>query len=694
MKPAGDLVPEPAFDLGAAGCLDFLWPALPDALVAPAERRWIEEAAAALPPVARIGLEVRLGAGEAGADLHQRLVGNSADPLILSRYLDRGVGDPVAAPLLRELLYDWAADRNGVRADLEALYLEWDRPVGAGAPGAPGIFFPIERPGEADRHRRRRRECAIHHADDLQHGLGATLRTAVDLLLPCLGSGATVHYAGAMLGRAEALRVNVRGIRRGDLERLLDDLAWRGDRAAAVRHFGSLIDRSDRVIVAFDFVPELQSRIGFEAVLDLQPQLEPRWPALLDYLVDDGLCSSEKREALEHFPAQLRPEGEDQPWPAAWLIAALKSGTHWVPWVERRVSHVKLTIEADGSAGAKAYIAAEHHWSRSPRHQPRHGRSAGSLEEQLRDSADAAVGFLAAALGQDDLWRDFAMPGSSDEWVTAFVGHALSGLQEARARDMVARSLPALLARQRADGGWGYNWLCASDTDSTAWALKFLRVAAHDDLASEAVDAAERAEAFLRSHRLADGGFSTYSAIAQLRFDDVNWDGPAEGWRGNHPCVAANAAAMLPGTLTDLLCATQAPEGFWPAYWWRGNAFATALAVEALAGEEAAEDARRRAMAWAKRQAPLAGSAFERASLVQILSRGEADDVETARTILTSLFDEQSSDGGWESGAALLLPHPSEAHPKEDLEPFLDVRRLFTTAAVLKAITAAQSGPV
>jgi hypothetical protein len=679
---------EPAFDLGASGCLDFLWLALPDVMAGEIERRWIEDAAAALPPIARIGLEVRLGDGEAGADLHQRLVGSGADPVVLGRYLSREPGGPVATPALHRLLDDWASDRNGVRDDLDLLYLEWDRPGDGAAPGAPGIFFPVERPGETGQERARRRDRAVLHARAFRPETGAAVEAAIDRLLPCLGRGATLHYAGLMLGRGEALRVNVRGVRRGDVAPLLERAGWRGDREAAARHFEALVERCDRVIVAFDFTPELQPRIGFEAVLDLPPEIEPRWPALLEHLVGEGVCTPEKRDALQHFPARLHPEDEDQPWPASWLVAALSSPAQYLPWVERRVSHVKLTLEADGSLAAKAYLSVQHHWSRSPA-SPRASAAEGdgSAGDRLRDAAGRAVAFLVAAIGQDDLWRDFAMPGASDEWVTAFVGHALCGLEDARTREAVGRSLPALLARQRADGGWGYNALCASDADSTAWALKFLRAAA----APEVGDAAERATAFLLSHRKEDGGFSTYSATAQLRFDDRPWDGPSDGWRGNHLCVAANAAAVLPGALTHLLCSAQAADGSWPAYWWRGDAFATALAVDALAGEESAADARRRAMEWAHQQARLASSAFDRASLARILMGGDDGDLEAARTIVAALAAEQSADGAWGAGAALLLPHPSQPHPEETLRPYLDVRRIFTTAAVLSAIAGVRS---
>lgn len=687
MTRDGEAPAEPAFDLGAAGCLEFLWPALPEALIGKSERRWIEETVLKLPPTGGLALELQLGPGQQGADLHQRFGAGGADPDILKRYLSQAAEGPLGDPIVRTFLNDWAGDTAGLRDDLHSLYIEWDRPPPSALPAAPGVFLPVEPAGGSSLERVRRRGAAIRGSERIQPGMGDAAGAAFDLLSRSVRGGASLNYVGFMLGRAGALRVNVRGIRRSDLAPLLEGIGWRGDLASATRHFERLIDLCDRVIVGLDFAPRLQPRIGFEAILDLPPPLDPRWPGLFDYFVGEGVCTEDKRRALEALPARFFPENKGQPWPASWLVAALLSPTGFVPWVERRVSHLKLIVAGDGSVGAKAYVSARHHWTRSaPRPSPRPSSNRQPPEAFLAAATDKAVGFLVGAVGQDDLWRDFSMPGASDEWVTAFVGWALTAVADERARSVAQRSLEALLLRQRADGGWGYNRLCASDSDSTAWALKFL------DASNFAGPATQTARAFLLSHCQPDGGFSTYSAGAQLRFDDKPWNGPSEGWRSSHLCVAANAAGALPGMLTRLLGAGQDPDGSWRAYWWRTDVFATALAVDALAVGESGAEACRRALDWAHRQAPLAGSAFDRAWLARMLTRGNGSDLDAARRILTGLAYEQGADGGWAAGAELLLPHPSRLDRDEGLIPYLDVRRLFTTASVVAAATSFRQG--
>ena len=46
------------------------------------------------------------------------------------------------------------------------------------------------------------------------------------------------------------------------------------------------------------------------------PGREPRWGALLDHLVANGLCTPEKREALLSYPGYTDEETATVPWPA------------------------------------------------------------------------------------------------------------------------------------------------------------------------------------------------------------------------------------------------------------------------------------------------------------------------------------------------------------------------------------------
>ncbi|MGZ9098675.1 MAG: prenyltransferase/squalene oxidase repeat-containing protein, partial [Brevundimonas sp.] len=374
-----------------------------------------------------------------------------------------------------------------------------------------------------------------------------------------------------------------------------------------------------------------------------------------------------------------RPEDPGQDWPAAWMAAAVRAPERFVPWFEQRLSHAKVSLSGDGVASAKAYLSAQHYWTRGDRLPAAPPSASTRPGRSLESAGNRAARFLLAGRSQDDFWRDFQIVnGLSDEWVTAFVGGALAGRRAGLPDGFLEQAARAVVRRQRPDGGWGYNGQSPADADSTAWVLKFLATIRW------AGPEADAGLAFLRSHLRPDGGFATYRAATEIQFGDGSSAIDDQGWRGSHLCVAANAAPLLDGALTGLLVSGQAAEGCWTAYWWRSDAFATAMAVEALPADAHGE--RRRAVAWARARDASTRSAFDRAWLVRILDHGTPDDRLRARALAHALAGEQREDGGWDASAEMLFPDPSEPVRRSDPLAYPDHRRLFTAAAVLMAI--------
>lgn len=669
------LAREPNADLSPVGSLALLWPAIPDGLVSPAARSRLEAAAARLAPIARIALELRLGEGPDEVDLHQFVSRSAADAAALKRYLSKCGPAAPGEEIVRRFLNAWADNAGGVRTDLDGFFLEWDGP-GSLSAGPPAIFLPVQ-----DRHDRgpdaascRRRIAG--HIERLSLAGGN-----VTSLLSTIPAEVSISYVGLMLGRGDAVRLNLRGVRPDDLAGVLAGLGWPGDTGQASALFSVLVGLTGQVALALDFAPKIQPTIGFECALPHFPAEEPRWRELFDWLCADGLCTQVKRAALERLGARLYPEDEKQDWPASWIEAALMAPPQFVPWYERRLSHVKVSIAADGDVAAKAYVSAQHHWSRdSALGPPQVKVGAGPpVEGAIEAAAARAAQFLLAERQQDDFWRDFQLVnGASDEWVTAFLGYALATSGVPLPAGLAAQTVGALLARQRREGGWGYNRISPPDSDSTAWALKFLGAVAYSG------PEVESAKAFLLSHLRAEGGLSTYAAATSLRFGGGAPDDA--GWRSGHLCVAANAAGLIGEPLVGHLLSSQGPDGAWPAYWWRDDAFATALAIESLAAIETASESRSRAVAWARRRAASASTAFDRAWLVRILSTGGAVERAQARTMALALAAEQRPDGGWDSSAEMLFPDPAEVRRHEDAPIVRDERRLFTAASALLAL--------
>lgn len=668
--------PEPDADLSPLGSLALLWPAIPESLVSSGARARIEGAAARLSAIARIALEVRLDEGGERVDLHQFVSRSAADAAALRRYL-KGNGAAAGDDIVRRFLGGWAEDEGGLRTDLSGFFLEWDGP-GSRAAAPPAIFIPVQ-----GRHDGGERAAACRDRIADQIARLSLAEEHVGALLRSISPELSISYVGFMLGRGDAVRLNVRAVRPDDLADVLAGLGWPGDVGQASALFNRLVELTGQVALALDFTPAIQPTIGFECALPHLPAEEPRWGELFDWLQEAALCTPDKRAALERLGARLYPEDEGQAWPAQWIAAALAAPPQWVPWFERRVSHIKVSIAGGGQVTAKAYVSAQHHWSRggAPAAVPGQAAPAKSFAEAVAGAAERAAGFLIAERQQDDFWRDFQLVnGASDEWVTAFVGYALAESGVLLPPGLVKETVQALLRRQRSDGGWGYNRISPADADSTAWGLKFLNAAAYSGPEVEA------AAAFLLSHLRADGGVSTYAPSTRLRFAGASGVRDDSGWRGAHPCVAANAAGLLPERLTDYLLSTQDAGGAWRAYWWRTDAFATALAAEGLAQVEAAGESISKAAAWARGQAAAAGGAFDRAWLIRLLLRGGPEDRAQARAMAHALAAEQHLDGGWDASAEMLFPDPGELRRHAHVPVVPDERRLFTAASALLAL--------
>jgi hypothetical protein len=291
------------------------------------------------------------------------------------------------------------------------------------------------------------------------------------------------------------------------------------------------------------------------------------------------------------------------------------------------------------------------------------------------------------------MWHDFRTPaGEASTWPTAYVGSALraTGLDTAA----VGRATEALAARQRPDGGWGYNEHTPADADSTSWAALFL----------SRVPAAHRTLAFLEAHQRRGGGVATYAAPGPVRrFTGLPRWVPFRGWCAPHVEVTAvaarafialgSASARVSAAWRDVL-SRQNADGSWDSYWWTTPHFATREAA-ALALVMGDLDIVHRAASWARRD--VATSAFARSLSLWILAVSAVDCVAAAE----ALVEMQQDDGGWPAEPMLRIPVPADRSPSGDGRGHLvrfagglqvaDQHRTFTSATCVAALARAMA---
>jgi hypothetical protein len=680
-----------------ADSFDLLAPSLPAALVAPAllpELRTMASTLAALP---RAGLEVRLGPSP-HVDLQQWFTTREREPQRLLDHVRRAGWSGPVARRLDGFLTRWSDASKELHDTVTELWLEFDYAAAPGArPLSPLSLFLGMAP-DADA-----LQTTFAALDALLgEGQAAPWRTQLAKCIEGCPDGARVSHIGLMLGRdTPSLRANVKNLSGEALPVYLREIGWPGALGDAVDLFATFRPLVDRVALCLDVGVGIKPELGFECSLDGQPPANPRWATLMRALVDRGWCSPAKSEALLEWPGLTTPANAAAPWPAELIRSELLRGSDQLTAFERQLSHVKLTLGRGPQPEAKAYFGYFHTWLRPPHDhdeaapsqppsRPRVSVRAGRSTPVSTDATiDGALGFLLAARTPKGWWLDFSgvlennrrwRAGASDEWVSAYVGGALAGIDSDIARRAARRTWGLLVARRPPGAGWGFNRSSAPDADSTAWALR-LAAAIREHRSPHA----QLARAALNDYVRADGGLATYC------------DDSLAGWsRTSHACVTAAAAGVTTHPVLEFLRRAQAGDGSWSAYWWEDPEYPTALAAEALAASGALADRARvaSAVAWATRRIGPDGSAanspFATAWCVGLLGLTD-DDASTSsrRRAVEWLVDRQREDGSWLASARLVVPPPHVSQPAAAAEctKTHDDARIFTTATVLAALT-------
>ena len=325
------------------------------------------------------GFEVELGKPPGGADFALAVTGLHGGREMLAGSSDfefpLASSEQPAWAAVRALSQAWADPLSGLDAELHNLALEFDLTEGVEGVPPPNLFLGARSGISADSPMDRRREersWAWLFDAALPVLRGRLSRSQRDTLGRCfhsLPSGSRAFQIGVMLARpAEALRVCILGLTYDKVSGYLEGIGWPADPQELDEQMAPLLERAESVIVDIDVADSVMPSIGIECFLGEEnagrgngaPGTD-QWSRFLEPLVEHGLCTPERRQALLDWPLTA-VESRARTWPAHLRDASRFLGADLESSLVRAMNHVKLSWRPDRPLQAKAYLRVQHRW--------------------------------------------------------------------------------------------------------------------------------------------------------------------------------------------------------------------------------------------------------------------------------------------------------------------------------------------
>lgn len=331
--------------------LKIVIPHLHPDLVAPEALSYIQSLAHILPPSSMAGFECRLGANQSRVDFQTSLPLEQNLPEQFLTY-------PIWRSL-QEFYREWALPTSLLHQVVEEIGLEFDIDGCLNGVPIPCIFLSLKSIAASDSDKLIKTASSL-----LKRQISTQLESNLQLCADSLPPGAFFSYFGAMLSRSsdEAIRVIVKGLTPEQLGDYLTQIGW----TDPTNTFSALVPTLSRFVndglLSFDVGKRIYPRIAWEGFLKKLPQEQPQWQLFLDYLVEQELCTPNKRDALLAWSGYSHPSSAPELWPRniSWGDHLLGSRAISLFW--RWINHIKLVYQPGHPLQAKAYLGFAHGW--------------------------------------------------------------------------------------------------------------------------------------------------------------------------------------------------------------------------------------------------------------------------------------------------------------------------------------------
>jgi hypothetical protein len=312
----------------------------------------IQTVAQFLPPLSLAGFECRLGNGQSRVDFQVNI------PLNPRTFPKQFLAYPQGKAFL-DFFHNWNEPASLLNQYINRVILEFDLPNTYPLQvSIPCVFLDLSQTPLNET-----QEIISLALSQLNYPTSLSLQSNLQICHNSLPDGAKIDYLGVMLPRlAHGIRIVVKGISGCQLVDYLRKIGLTVSMDFLPNLILTLCQFSDSIALALNIDERIYPQIGLECFLTQQHPDESKWNLLLDYLVEKGLCTSVKHQALLTWPGFSQKADQPDLWPSNldWGDKFISTQGGSVFW--RKISHIKISYHPDVPLEAKAYLAFGHSW--------------------------------------------------------------------------------------------------------------------------------------------------------------------------------------------------------------------------------------------------------------------------------------------------------------------------------------------
>ena len=256
----------------------------------------------------------------------------------------------------------WANPKSVLYNNVLGMWFEFDTSGSPSEIPLPGVFIhtiPIKYNSKSSEYR-----WFIETAIPMLIGrhLSTKIERKIQDCIQKMPPNASLYQVGTMLPReTDNIRLVLKRMHPNQILPYLKAVGWSDDNEELSSLLKELEKQVNRIVLHISVGEQVDSKIGIEC--SFYPGFndkEKGWSAFLEYLIEKGLCLSEKQSALLNFPG-LQQENINNDFDLkSYMPSVMITDENFSSALVRFISHVKIVYKPNHPLDAKAYYGVRH----------------------------------------------------------------------------------------------------------------------------------------------------------------------------------------------------------------------------------------------------------------------------------------------------------------------------------------------